>query len=152
MKIKHGVSIAGVTSEITTALKVAGILWGDHGHELVVTAGTEKPMEFAFLNAIMRSERFPAYDPWMAGYSISYYHFGYIMVATLAKFARIPTSYAFNLGIAMLFALTASGAFSIVYNMCSMLKRQVRTGYIFQSYRSQCSIVLQCRHRSHQIP
>ncbi|MBN1639947.1 MAG: hypothetical protein JXA09_01835 [Anaerolineae bacterium] len=78
---------------------------------------TEKPMEFAFLNAITRSERFPAYDPWMSGYGISYYHFGYIMVAALAKFARVPTSYAFNLGVAMLFALTASGAYGVIYNV-----------------------------------
>jgi YYY domain-containing protein len=80
-------------------------------------AVTEKPMEFAFLNAIVRSERFPAYDPWMSGYGISYYHLGYIMVATLSKLGGIPTSFAFNLGIATLFALTASGAFGVVYNM-----------------------------------
>jgi YYY domain-containing protein len=85
---------------------------------------TEKPMEFAFLNAITRSERFPAYDPWMSGYSISYYHFGYIMVATLTKFARIPTSFAFNLGVAMLFALTASGAFSVAYDLVYVVARR----------------------------
>jgi uncharacterized membrane protein len=45
------------------------------------------------------------------------------MVATLAKFAGIPTSYAFNLGIASLFALTASGAFSVVYNMVHVATR-----------------------------
>jgi YYY domain-containing protein len=84
---------------------------------------TEKPMEFAFLNAITRGERFPAYDPWMSGYSISYYHFGYIMVATLGKFARIPTSFVFNLGVAMLFALTASGAFSVAYNLVYVVAR-----------------------------
>ena len=47
-------------------------------------------MEFAFLNAIVRSDRFPPYDPWMSGYSISYYYFGYMMMATLAKLAAHP--------------------------------------------------------------
>lgn len=87
---------------------------------------TEKPMEFAFLNAIMRSPRFPAYDPWMSGYGISYYHFGYIIVATLAKFARVPPSFAFNLGISMLFALTASGAFSLVFNLIAATRGHTR--------------------------
>jgi YYY domain-containing protein len=96
---------------------LAFVLWAVYKAYDPNIAVTEKPMEFAFLNAIMRSDRFPPYDPWMSGYSISYYYFGYVMVATLAKFARIPASYAFNLAIAMLFALTASGAFSVVYNM-----------------------------------
>ena len=78
---------------------------------------TEKPMEFAFLNAILRSDSFPAYDPWMSGYGISYYHLGYIMVATMSKLLAVPSSYAFNLGIVMLFSLTASGSFGVVYNM-----------------------------------
>ena len=104
---------------------IAFILWVAYKAYDPNIAITEKPMEFAFLNAITRSGRFPAYDPWMSGYSISYYHFGYIMVATLAKFAHIPTSFAFNLGIAMLFALTASGAFSLVYNMVAASARRL---------------------------
>ena len=96
---------------------LAFVLWTAYKAYDPNIAITEKPMEFAFLNAIGRSETFPAYDPWMSGYGISYYHFGYIMVATLAKFARVPSSFAFNLGIAMLFALTANGAFGMIYNM-----------------------------------
>jgi len=80
-------------------------------------AATEKPMEFAFLNAILRSDRFPPYDPWMSGYAISYYHFGYIMVAMLTRLSGVPPSYAFNLGIALLFALTVTGAYGVVYNL-----------------------------------
>ena len=47
--------------------------------------GTEKPMELAFINAILNSERFPPHDPWLSGYAISYYHFGYILTGMLAK-------------------------------------------------------------------
>ncbi len=44
-------------------------------------SGTEKPMELAFINSILRSPAFPPADPWLSGYAISYYYFGYVMVA-----------------------------------------------------------------------
>ena len=43
-------------------------------------ANTEKPMDFAFLNAIVQADTFPPEDPWLAGHSISYYYFGHLMV------------------------------------------------------------------------
>jgi len=81
--------------------------------------GTEKPMEFAFLNAILRSERFPPHDPWLSGYGISYYYFGYLMMALLTRLSGFPSEVTFNLGIALLFALTLAGASSLVYNLVS---------------------------------
>jgi len=80
-------------------------------------AGTEKPMEFGFLNAILRSETFPPHDPWLSGFAISYYYFGYLMMAVLTKLSGVPSNITFNLGIALLFALTMTGAFSLVYNL-----------------------------------
>ena len=111
-----------LASEVVFTL--AFVLWVGYKAFDPNIAITEKPMEFAFLNAITRSARFPPYDPWMSGYSISYYYFGYVIVATMAKFAGIPTSIAFNLAIAMLFSLTASGAFSVVYNMVYVAARE----------------------------
>jgi YYY domain-containing protein len=80
-------------------------------------SATEKPMEFAFLNAILRSEHFPPLDPWLSGFAISYYYFGYVMMAMLTKLSGVPSEVAFNLGIALLFALTVSGSFSLCYNL-----------------------------------
>ena len=78
---------------------------------------TERPMDLAFLNAIVRSETFPPNDPWLSGFALSYYYFGYLMMATMTKLSGLPGAVAFNLSIALLFALTATGAFSLVYNL-----------------------------------
>ncbi len=78
---------------------------------------TEKPMELAFISATMRSEQFPPNDPWMAGYSISYYYFGYVMAAMLGLLSGAPSTMTFNLMIALLFALTGVTVFGVVYNM-----------------------------------
>jgi len=78
---------------------------------------TEKPMEFAFLNAILRTETFPPPDPWLSGFAISYYYFGYVMVAMLTRLSGLDPAVTFNLAIALLFALTCTGAFSLVYNL-----------------------------------
>ncbi len=79
--------------------------------------GTEKPMEFAFLNAILRSDTFPPHDPWLSGFGISYYYFGYLMMALLTRLSGVASAVAFNLGITLLFALTVTGAYGLVYNL-----------------------------------
>ncbi|MDZ7844068.1 MAG: DUF2298 domain-containing protein [Anaerolineales bacterium] len=83
--------------------------------------GTEKPMELAFINAVLRSETFPPHDPWLAGYSISYYYFGYLLVSMLAKLTGTVGSVAFNLGISLVFGLVSIGAYGLVYNLTSDL-------------------------------
>lgn len=80
-------------------------------------AATEKPMEFAFLNSVGRSPTLPPLDPWLSGYAISYYYFGYIMTSVIARLAGVAEPVAFNLGIAWLLAGTATGAFGLVYNL-----------------------------------
>jgi uncharacterized membrane protein len=84
--------------------------------------GTEKPMELAFINAILNSPDFPPHDPWLSGYAISYYYFGYVMVAMIAKLTNMPGSVAFNLGISLIFALTATGAYGMVYNLLAAVR------------------------------
>ncbi len=79
--------------------------------------GTEKPMEMAFINAIIHSPTFPPHDPWLSGYAISYYYFGYVMVAMLAEITGTIGSVAFNLMISLVFGLGSIGAYSLVYNL-----------------------------------
>jgi YYY domain-containing protein len=85
-------------------------------HQNAIVA-TEKPMEQAFISAVIRSETFPPNDPWMAGYAISYYYFGYVMIGMLALLSGIGSGIAFNLAIALLFALTGLTVFGVVYNL-----------------------------------
>jgi len=95
----------------------------------IETAGGEKWMEIAFLRAILRSDTFPPHDPWLSGFAISYYYFGYVIVAMVARLAAVPPAIAFNLGIATLFALTCTGAFSLVYNLLvAEMGRERRNG------------------------
>lgn len=84
---------------------------------------TEKPMELAFLNGVRFSEHFPPLDPWLSGYAISYYYFGYVMMAMLADLTGTVSAVAFNLGIALLFALTLLGSYGVVYNLVSLYHR-----------------------------
>jgi len=83
--------------------------------------GTEKPMELMFINSILRSPTFPPQDAWLAGYSISYYYFGYVMVAFISMLTSTPAGVAFNLAIALIFALTFTAAFGILLNLIARM-------------------------------
>ncbi|HET9494101.1 MAG TPA: DUF2298 domain-containing protein, partial [Chloroflexia bacterium] len=77
----------------------------------------EKFMDFGFLNSILKSERFPPNDMWLAGFSINYYYFGYVLVAAVTALSGVPTEVAFNLANVTMFAMTALGAFGLVYGL-----------------------------------
>ena len=75
--------------------------------------GGEKFMEFAFLNATLRSPNFPPYDPYFAGGILNYYYYGFYLVGLVIKLTGIAAEVAFNLAVPGLFALTALGLFSV---------------------------------------
>jgi YYY domain-containing protein len=91
-------------------------------------SGTERPMELMFINSILRSPAFPPHDSWLSGYAISYYYFGYVLAAMLAKLTSVPGSAAHNLMTSLIFALAAVGAYGILYNLLSILPRAQGTG------------------------
>ncbi len=119
--------------------------------------GTEKPMELAFINAILHSETFPPHDPWLSGYAISYYHFGYILAAMLAKVTFTSGGVAFNLMLTSVFAMSATGAYGILFNLLSAFGKAIRDGFkalgwallgpVFLLFVSNLEAVLEMLHQ-----
>ncbi len=78
---------------------------------------TEQPMDFAFLNASIRSVLGQPEDPWMRGESISYYYFGYWMMGALSELSGVASNVSYNLSLALIPALASMGIFSIVSSL-----------------------------------
>ncbi len=79
--------------------------------------GGEKPMDFAYFNAILKSTSFPPYDPWFAGGYLNYYYYGFVLFGVLVKWLGIMPSIAYNLILPTVFSLIAMGAFSLGWNL-----------------------------------
>ncbi len=120
--------------------------------------GTEKPMELAFINAILRSETFPPHDPWLSGYAISYYHFGYILAAMVAKVTMTSGGVAFNLMLAAVFGMSAVGAYGVLYNLLAVFGKTDKPhvsnivwsliGPLFLLFVSNLEAVLEMLHQA----
>ncbi len=93
--------------------------------------GTEKPMDFGFLNAVLQSRYFPPEDQWLSGHSISYYYFGHFIMAFLVKLTAIPSSVGYNLAVPLIPAMAATGAFGLLYNLVRLSGGSIKAGIGF---------------------
>ncbi|MBI9048279.1 MAG: hypothetical protein JEZ00_02580 [Anaerolineaceae bacterium] len=87
---------------------------------------TEKPMEMAFINAILHSPTFPPRDPWLSGYAISYYYFGYVIVSLLITATGVDPAIGFNLAISMWYGLSALVIYGIVYQLLHDWRKRIQ--------------------------
>jgi YYY domain-containing protein len=87
--------------------------------------GGERPMDFSYFNAVLKSTSFPAYDPWFAGGYINYYYYGFVLAGTPVKLLGIVPSIAYNFLLPTWFALVALGAFAIGFSLVTSLQSQV---------------------------
>jgi YYY domain-containing protein len=117
-----------VMIEVLFFLVFAGWAFVRASNPNIETAGGEKTMELAFINAIMRSPTFPPHDPWLSGYAISYYYFGYVMTAMLAEVTGTLGSLAHNLMSSLIFALSFVGAYGILYNLLAAWRNHRSNG------------------------
>ena len=79
--------------------------------------GGERPMDFSYFNAVIKSTVFPPYDPWFAGGYINYYYYGFVLVGTPVKLLGIVPSIAYNFILPTLFAIVGVCAFSLGWNL-----------------------------------
>ena len=118
--LPHGTYIVGV--ELLFLLAFAAWTWVRSRDPAI--SHTEQPMDLMFMNGIWSSATYPPRDPWLAGYAISYYYFGYWMITTLAHLAGQPPEIAYNLGQACWFGLLVTASFGVGYNLFGLRSRE----------------------------
>lgn len=101
-----------ITELIFTAAYLVFVVFRAFSPEIYWTGG-EKFMDMSFINIILRSSSFPPMDPWLSGETMQYYYFGYLLIADLIKLSNVPPAIGFNLGVASMFALSASAAYGL---------------------------------------
>ena len=95
------------------------LLWLGLVSEFPAINHTEKPMDFAFLNASQVSTYLPPEDPWLSGHPISYYYFGHFMMGFLSKLAAVPSNVGYNIAISLVPALVVVGVFGYCTTWCA---------------------------------
>lgn len=86
----------------------------------------EKFMNIGFMNSIWRADSLPAMDMWFSGERINYYYFGHYAYTWMARVGSVPTSIAYQLGMATTFALTAALSASVVLHLTAVSENDTR--------------------------
>ena len=74
-------------------------------------------MVLSFFNAVLKSTSFPPYNPWLAGYYLNYYYYGFVIVSIPVKLLGIVPAFAYNLILPTLFSMVGVNAFGVAYNL-----------------------------------
>jgi YYY domain-containing protein len=149
-----------LTTEVLFLLAFAGwVLVRAYAPDKILPMFGEKYMEIAFLNGVLNSVQFPPLDPWLAGYGISYYYFGYVMMAVMTRLSGATATVGFDLYDALLFALTAICAYGVTANLAAAsgaAKRAARTagllGALFVTLMGNLEGLMEGLHSGRVLP
>jgi YYY domain-containing protein len=95
--------------------------YGDLWH---LWTGGEKPMDFSYLNAVIKSTSFPPFDPWFSGGYLNYYYFGFVLVAIPIKLLGTVPSIGYNLALPLLFGTLGLTTYGVAWNLVESLRRK----------------------------
>lgn len=104
-------------SEVVFGVSFIAFLLVMYGKPDIYYGGADFFMDYAFLGSILRGGYFPPPDPWLAGATLPYYYGGHLVVAVLTVVTRVPPSIAFNVAVAMYFALAVCASYGLGYNI-----------------------------------
>ncbi len=90
--------------------------------------GQEKFMDLAFFNSIIRHPDMPPLDPWLAGATINYYYWGYLLAAALARLSGVASLTAYNLVIATFAAYSFVAAVCVGVRLSGRMRAGVWAG------------------------
>jgi YYY domain-containing protein len=86
--------------------------------------GGEKPMDFSYLNAVIKSTTFPPFDPWFSGGYLNYYYFGFVLVAIPIKLLATVPTIGYNLALPLLFGTMGVTTYGVAWNVAESMRRK----------------------------
>ncbi len=75
--------------------------------------GQEKYMDFGFIMSMLRSDKLPANDMWLAGQKINYYYFGQFIYALIIKLFGFNPNYGYMLSMCTAIAIPFGSAYTV---------------------------------------
>ena len=91
--------------------------------------GTEKFMDYGFMEAMMRSKTLPATDLWYSQGEINYYYGGQYFAVFLTKLSGAKVELTYNLMRTFVAGLAFAMPFSLVHQMVTDRLGRIRTGW-----------------------
>ena len=91
--------------------------------------GTEKFMDYGFMEAMMRSKTLPAIDLWYSQGKINYYYGGQYFAVFLTKLSGAKVELTYNLMRTFVAGLAFAMPFSLVHQMVTDRLGRIRTGW-----------------------
>ena len=88
--------------------------------------GQEKPMDYAFMTAMMRTEYLPFQDMWYSGHEINYYYGGQYIATFLTKISGVRVGVGYSLMRNTIAACAFTMPFSIVYQLIERYQIRIK--------------------------